>query len=261
MPVKKKPSPAQLAARAKFVAMVRARAAAKKKAAPKKKVAAKKKAAPKKVAGWFKGSTAFIEKKEAKKPNKKNIKVTRNPKGSLFYPGAFNNFTKISGYKEQKEIIVGKIGNLTLLKSLAPEVKLRILRGKKVNTTQIKSAKDSIDILRKFIPASKMQTQEFAVAIYLNNNNNVLAVYQFGMGGITATVMDKRLLLAAALKLGATSIILCHNHPSGNLTPSGADKEITKDIIKIADLHLIKVLDHIILTKDAYYSFAEQGLI
>jgi DNA repair protein RadC len=81
------------------------------------------------------------------------------------------------------------------------------------------------------------------------------------MGGITATVMDKRLLLAAALKLGATSIILCHNHPSGNLTPSGADKEITKDIIKIADLHLIKVLDHIILTKDAYYSFAEQGLI
>jgi DNA repair protein RadC len=89
----------------------------------------------------------------------------------------------------------------------------------------------------------------------------VLAVYQFGMGGITATVMDKRLLLAAALKLGATSIILCHNHPSGNLTPSGADKEITKDIIKIADLHLIKVLDHIILTKDAYYSFAEQGLI
>jgi DNA repair protein RadC len=148
-----------------------------------------------------------------------------------------------------------------LLKSLAPEVKLRILRGKKVNTTQIKSAKDSIDILRKFIPASKMQTQEFAVAIYLNNNNNVLAVYQFGMGGITATVMDKRLLLAAALKLGATSIILCHNHPSGNLTPSGADKEITKDIIKIADLHLIKVLDHIILTKDAYYSFAEQGLI
>ena len=78
MPVKKKPSPAQLAARAKFVAMVRARAAAKKKAAPKKKVA------PKKVAGWFKGSTAFIEKKEAKKPNKKKIKVTRNPKGSLF---------------------------------------------------------------------------------------------------------------------------------------------------------------------------------
>ena len=258
MVAKKKPSPAQLAARAKFVKMVRAKAAAKKKAAPKK---AAKKIAAKKVNGWFKGSTAFIEKNEPKKINKKNVKVVRNPKGSLFYPGSFNNFATISGYKEQKEIIVGKIGNLTLIKSLAPEVKLRILRGKKVNTTKIKSAKDSIDILRKYIPASKMQTQEFAVAMYLNNNNNVLGVYQFGMGGITATVMDTRLLMAAALKLGAVGIILCHNHPSGNLTPSQPDKEITKQIIKVANLHNITILDHIILTKDSYYSFSEQGIL
>ena len=259
MPVKKKPSAAQLAARAKFVKMVRAKAAAKKKAAP-KKVAAKKIAA-KKVAGWYKGTTAFIEQNEKKKSGKKNIKVTRNPKGSLFYPGAFNNFATLSGYQPQKEIIVGKIGNLSLVKSLAPEVKLRILRGKKVNTIKIKSAKDSIDILRKYITPAKVQTQEFMVAMYLNNNNNVLAVYQFGMGGFTGTVMDIRLLMAAALKLGATSIILCHNHPSGNLTPSQADKDITREVVKVANIHHIKLLDHIILTKESYFSFAEQGIL
>jgi DNA repair protein RadC len=74
------------------------------------------------------------------------------------------------------------------------------------------------------------------VAMYLNNNNNVLAVYQFGMGGFTGTVMDIRLLMAAALKLGATSIILCHNHPSGNLTPSQADKDITREVVKVANI-------------------------
>jgi DNA repair protein RadC len=285
MPVKKKPSAAQLAARAKFVKMVRAKAAAKKAALkvgaykkpklfkPTKKqtaAAAKrlvkqsvavKKVSEKKIGGWYKGTTAFIEQNEKKKSGKKNIKVTRNPKGSLFYPGAFNNFATLSGYKEQKEIIVGKIGNLTMLKSLAPEVKLRILRGKKVNTIKIKSAKDSIDILRKYITPAKVQTQEFMVAMYLNNNNNVLAVYQFGMGGFTGTVMDIRLLMAAALKLGAVAIILCHNHPSGNLTPSQADKDITREVVKVANIHHIKLLDHIILTKESYFSFAEQGIL
>jgi DNA repair protein RadC len=258
----KKPSAAQLAARAKFTEMVKAKAAAKKTA---KKVAVKKvvakKVAAKKVNGWYKGTTAFIEKNESKKDNKKNVRVYRNPKGGLFKPGTFNNFNALSGYSTQKEIIVGKIGNATLLKSLAPEVKLRILRGKKVNSNKVTNGKDSVDILRKFIPASKVQTQEFAVALYLNNNNNVLAAYQFGMGGFTATVMEFRLLMAAALKLGATSIILCHNHPSGNLKPSDADKVVTKQIINVANLHNISILDHIILTKDGYYSFAENGIL
>ena len=96
--------------------------------------------------------------------------------------------------------------------------------------------------------------------MFLNTNSNVLAVYQFGMGGFTSTVMDKRLLMAAALKLGATGIILAHNHPSGSLTPSNADKQVTKEIKQVANLHQIAILDHVILTKDAYYSFAENGI-
>ena len=207
------------------------------------------------LSGWRKGTTNIIEVGEKKYAKQKNVRVTRMDNGT------FQNFSTLSGYKQTPEIILGKVGAFTLLKSLAPEVKLRINRGKKVSTNKITSAKDISDILKKFLTAAKIQTQEYALAMFLNNNSNVLAVYQFGMGGFTSTIMDKRLLMAAALKLGATSIILAHNHPSGKLEPSQADKEITKDIIKIANLHQISVLDHVILTKDGYYSFAENGII
>jgi DNA repair protein RadC len=216
-----------------------------------KKVGAVKKV----VNGWKKGNTNILEVGEKKYIDKKNVRVNR------FDNGTFANFTTLSGYKQTPEIILGKVGALTLLKSLAPEVKLRITRGKKVATNKITSAKDISAILKKFITASKVQTQEYALAMFLNNNSNVLAIYQFGMGGFTSTIMDKRLLMAAALKLGATAIILAHNHPSGKLDPSKADRDITKDIIQIANLHQISVLDHVILTKDGYYSFAENGLI
>ena len=171
------------------------------------------------------------------------------------------NIRVVSGYKQTPEIILGRVGAVALLKSLAPEVKLRITRGKKVRTAKITSASDTADILKKFITPAKIQTQEYSFAMYLNNANNVLAVYQFGMGGFTATIMEKRLLMAAALKLGATAMILCHNHPSGNLTPSNADKIITKQISELANIHDIKVLDHVILTREGYYSFANEGLI
>lgn len=171
------------------------------------------------------------------------------------------HYEKLSGYKEQPEIVVGKVGSVTSLKDLAPEVKVRITRGKKVASSKITTAASSVDILKKFISRSKVQTQEFAVAIFVNNNGNVLGVYQFGQGGYTATVMDYRLLMAAALKLGAVGIVLAHNHPSGQLQPSNADRSITKEIVKVANFHNMRVLDHIIITKDGYYSFAENGIL
>lgn len=216
----------------------------------------------KKVSGWNKGGTFIIESNEKKPANaKKVIKVERR---KVVKPGTFKNFTRIGeviGYKQTPEVILGKVGGLTLLKSLAPEVKLRILRGKKVKDNKITSAKETVEVLKKFLTPAKIQTQEYALAIFVNNNNNVLAVYQFGMGGFTATVMDKRLLMAAALKLGATAMVLCHNHPSGSLKPSTADLEITKDIKKLASIHDMNILDHIIVTKDGYYSFAENGVL
>lgn len=102
--------------------------------------------------------------------------------------------------------------------------------------------------------------EEFWI-IYLNNYNKVIDRFQLSKGGITGTLVDVRLALKKALELGATSIILVHNHPSGNLNPSTSDKQLTQKL-KIAGESLdIKVLDHVIVTEKSYFSFADEGLL
>lgn len=102
--------------------------------------------------------------------------------------------------------------------------------------------------------------EEFYV-IYLNNSNKVIAQLQLSKGGITGTLVDVRLALKKALELGATSIILAHNHPSGNLSPSNADKQLTQKLKTAGESLDIKILDHIIVTEKSYFSFADEGLI
>jgi DNA repair protein RadC len=102
--------------------------------------------------------------------------------------------------------------------------------------------------------------EEFKVLL-LNRGNKVIGIYEASAGGLTGTVADPRLILAAAIKSLAVSIILSHNHPSGNLKPSRADEELTQKIKVAANYHDIKVIDHIIITSEAYYSFAEEGLL
>jgi DNA repair protein RadC len=88
----------------------------------------------------------------------------------------------------------------------------------------------------------------------------VLLKSQQGKGGITGTLVDVRLVFKTALELGATALILCHNHPSGNLTPSEADKTLTQKL-KVAGQNLdIHVVDHIIVTENGYFSFADANI-
>jgi len=226
------------------------------------------------MSGWKKGKTHIIEKNEGKVPDAKNVRVTRIAKGSVTRkPGTFRNFStlkgidkykdsiRVSGYEPTKEIVVGKIGKLETLKTLVPEVKLRITRGKKTKTDFVTSAQDSIDIFKKFITKNRVETQEFFAVAYLATNLKVLGVYVASMGTLTSTTVDIRLIMAAAVQMGATNMILCHNHPSGNTQYSEADKQITNNIVKAAKLMDIRVLDHVILTKDGFYSFADNGLI
>lgn len=105
---------------------------------------------------------------------------------------------------------------------------------------------------------SHLDHEEFWV-IYLNNSNKVVHRMQLSKGGITATLVDIRLLLRKALEVAAINIILCHNHPSGNAQPSRADLEITEKIIKAARVFDIKVIDHLILTDKGFYSFATES--
>ena len=111
-------------------------------------------------------------------------------------------------------------------------------------------------------PAKTISLQERFVAMYLNRSNRVIGVYHMSTGGITGTVVDIRLLLSVALKTAATGIILAHNHPSGNLKPSEADKELTSKIIKASGYMDIKLLDHLIIVPEGkYLSFTEEGLL
>jgi DNA repair protein RadC len=105
--------------------------------------------------------------------------------------------------------------------------------------------------------------QEQFVAMYLNVNNRVLGVYRAGAGGITGTICDIRLILAIALKIAATGVIVSHNHPSGNLKPSRVDEELTRKLKEAAKYMDIKLLDHIIVepSGEQYYSFADEGLL
>lgn len=105
-----------------------------------------------------------------------------------------------------------------------------------------------------------LQHEEFWI-VYLNNSNKVICKNQLSKGGITGTLVDVRIVLKKALEVGATGLILCHNHPSGVLKPSEADKQITTKL-KVAALSIdIKVLDHLIITEKAYFSFADETLL
>ena len=90
----------------------------------------------------------------------------------------------------------------------------------------------------------------------LNNSNKVIHKNQLSKGGITGTLVDMRLVLKTALEVGAVGLILAHNHPSGTLKPSQADKDVTLKLKTAAQSLDIKVLDHLIITENAYFSFA-----
>lgn len=102
--------------------------------------------------------------------------------------------------------------------------------------------------------------EEFWI-VYMNNSNKVIQTFQLSKGGITGTLVDIRLVLKNALEFGATAIILAHNHPSGSLQPSMADKQITQKLKKASDSIDVKILDHIIVTDKTYFSFADKGLL
>lgn len=102
---------------------------------------------------------------------------------------------------------------------------------------------------------------EVFVVMFLNRSNKVNHVQTISSGGLTGTVADPRVILQLALEHRATSIILSHNHPSGNLQPSQADEEITKKIKLAATYFDIRVIDHIIVSEDGYFSFADEGVL
>ncbi|QMU65105.1 MAG: DNA repair protein [Flavobacteriaceae bacterium] len=163
-------------------------------------------------------------------------------------------------FEPTKEELQTKFRSRVLEQIPVAEIKLHY--HKEVATDdriKILDSRQASEILRAFWDNDSLELQEQFKILYLNNYNQVIGLYPHSQGGITGTLVDIRLILVGALQCGAVGMIACHNHPSSNTKPSQADKELTAKIQQASDLIDIKLLDHIILTKDNYYSFADEG--
>lgn len=107
---------------------------------------------------------------------------------------------------------------------------------------------------------SDLNHEQFWIML-LNNANKVIKLEKIGVGGMTGTTADPKKIFKSALENNAASVMLCHNHPSGNVIPSNADKQITNNLVKAGQFLEIKILDHIIIGNDNYFSFADEGLL
>ncbi|MUU79547.1 RadC family protein [Winogradskyella endarachnes] len=123
---------------------------------------------------------------------------------------------------------------------------------------RITSSRSVFEVMQPII--GDLPHEEFWI-LYLNNSNKVIKKNQLSKGGITGTLVDVRLVLKNALEVGAIALILCHNHPSGTLKPSKADKDITHKLKHAAQSLDISVLDHLIVTEKAYFSFADENIL
>ncbi len=127
-----------------------------------------------------------------------------------------------------------------------------------LENVKVTSSNSVFEVLQPIL--GELAHEEFWI-LYLNNANKIIEQFQVSKGGITGTLVDVRITLRKALELGAVSLILAHNHPSGNLNPSEADKQLTIKLKTAAESMDIKILDHLIVTEKSYFSFADEGLM
>ncbi|MGB7843844.1 MAG: DNA repair protein RadC [Salinimicrobium sp.] len=151
---------------------------------------------------------------------------------------------------------IGEAKALTIVAAL--ELGRRRRAGEALEKKKITSSASVFELMQPEI--GELPHEEFWI-IYLNNSNKVIEKHSLSKGGITGTLVDVRLVLKKALELGATSLILTHNHPSGNLSPSSSDKQLTQKLKTAGESLDIKILDHIIVTEKSYFSFADEGLL
>jgi DNA repair protein RadC len=167
-----------------------------------------------------------------------------------------NELGKVS-LKDMQEVKgIGEAKAITIAAAL--ELGRRRHASATLEKTVIKSSRDIDEYLRAVI---KDFSYEVFAVLFLNRSNKINHFEIISRGGITGTVADPRIILKAALMYDATSLVLCHNHPSGSLKPSRADEELTKKIIEAAKYFDIRILDHIIVSEEGYFSFADEGLI
>jgi DNA repair protein RadC len=126
---------------------------------------------------------------------------------------------------------------------------------------QVNCSYDAYQLCIHYWNKGKIDLLEEFKVLFLNRANRVMHILPLSQGGLSGTIADPRLILGVALKIAASSMILVHNHPSGNLKPSRSDEELTQKIKEAARYFDMKVLDHLIITSEGYFSFGDEGLL
>ncbi len=184
--------------------------------------------------------------KDCKQPAKEAIKKFKSLRGVLEAPA--EELQQIDGIGPHSAFGI----------KLVQEVAREFLKEKIIDKSIYKSAQEIFDYL--YHSMRDLKKEVFKV-IYLNNQNQIIDTADLFEGTITSSSISPREVIEGAIKHNATSLIFVHNHPSGNPEPSGNDKEITRDLVYAASIIQIKVLDHIIIGNNRYFSFASEGLI
>ena len=151
---------------------------------------------------------------------------------------------------------IGDAKAITILAAL--ELGRRLQFSSFQERQQVKCSLDAYQIIAPMI--ADLDQEEFWI-IVLNRASKVLDRVRVSQGGTAGTVVDAKVVFTRALSLKASSIILCHNHPSGSLYPSQPDKNLTQKLVQAGTMIDIMVLDHLIVTEQGYYSFADEGLL
>ena len=159
-------------------------------------------------------------------------------------------------YQTVPEVVLGETPEVNV-----PELAVSYTRSSQRDFGKISSSKDAAYFIKNTFNEGEVELQEQFIVLYLNQANEIIGYYKHSKGAINATVADIRIILATALKSLAVSMVIAHNHPSGNLKPSRADEQLTAKIKESAAMMEVKLLDHVIVTRDGYYSFADDGLL
>ncbi len=173
-----------------------------------------------------------------------------------FASNSLNELGRLSVEDLMKFKGVGEAKAITIVAAL--ELGRRRRAEAALQRKKIASSASAFELVRPML--GDLPHEEFWV-VHLNNANKVLGTQQLSKGGITGTIVDTRLVMKRAIELNAVGLILAHNHPSGTLKPSAADKQLTQKMRAAAQSLDIKVLDHIIVTQNDYFSFADENLL
>ena len=188
--------------------------------------------------------------------NRKESAVALSKRILQSVEGNINELAKLSVEKLTKFKGIGEAKAIAIITAL--ELGKRRQLETALEKPKITCSKDVFNIMQPVI--GDFEHEEFWV-LFLSNSNKVVAKSQVSKGGLTATIVDVRLLFKRALELACVGVIVCHNHPSGKLQPSIADKNITQKIKEAGVTLDIKLLDHLIITQKAYFSFADEGIL